>query len=167
MKSYLGLALVSLGVIVFAAFADCAHVTPSPSADAAPPPDDTLYDQACVNLASLGCAEGQEDNCAETLRKASLNKITRIDVACLVSAGDVGTVRTCGSVDCLEAVGTPAATCVNVCAQLKRWKCAEARDCLATCRKASAGKITDLKLGCLVRAGSKKALQACGSVACP
>jgi hypothetical protein len=129
--------------------------------------DTSTASAACANLARLGCYEGQDASCIVMVQKAQDEKITDLKPACLASASSVGEVVACGTVTCTESPNLDApATCSAACANISRLGCPEAKDCLVVCSKTVAEKITDLKIGCLVKAKTKVQLRACGSLSC-
>ena len=144
--------------------ADCGHSGPAP-APSPPIPPAAIYEEACANLAGLGCSEGVDASCAATMQ-ATDGKVVDIKAACLAAAKTVGDVRACGTVECVEAPSSKIpATCAVACANVRRFGCPEGPSCLATCG-ATQGKVVDLRLACLAKAKTKQALVACGTIAC-
>jgi hypothetical protein len=142
----------------------CLGCPPTPQAppDPSPSPAPATCASACVNLRNLGCPEGLLSDCPATCEDTASKVNYHLD--CLAGAQSVAAAQACGSVDCdVESLGA-AATCQSACAQVKKFGCPEAADCLATCSKE--GSKINFKLSCLARAKTKSALQACGSVAC-
>lgn len=103
--------MVILATFAVMSCAGCPVHTPSPSVvdagseDAGPDADTldaarTLYSRACAHLASLGCAEGSESNCATTLEHAMTTHLIAIHPTCLVSAPSKAAARACGGVTC-------------------------------------------------------------------
>jgi hypothetical protein len=156
--------VTSFVVGIFASIVLCSGCPPTPPVPPGPGPSPTpaTCAGACSTLRDLGCPEGLSADCQSTCETTSSRINYHLD--CLAGAGSVAAAQACGSVDCDVQVEATVGTCSSACAQVKKFGCPEATDCLATCAKDSA-KI-NLKLLCLTRAKTKAALQACGSVAC-
>lgn len=98
--------LIIASLFVFAASlgAECLPPPPQPGpvGDAAPHPPvgdaSTSSANACAALARLNCPDGFAANCATTLDHARDSRITRIDVACILTAHDQAEARSCGPV---------------------------------------------------------------------
>jgi hypothetical protein len=76
---------------------------PFPEFDAGAPLFDCgrdVYANACSNLASLGCAEGNSTNCAEVMRHAHTSRLILIRPDCLAVARSKPMARVCGGVTC-------------------------------------------------------------------
>jgi hypothetical protein len=100
--------LVGAALLVARLVVAC-HPTPAPlppdASDAAPPRLlDASHDasassvNACAHLDAIGCPDGAAANCAAVLDHVRDSRLTRIDVACILTAHDPSEARECGSV---------------------------------------------------------------------
>ncbi len=136
---------------------------PPPSPGPAPTPMAATCANACQVLHDLGCPEGLSEDCQPTCEATSSKVNYHLD--CLVKASSIPSAQACGSVECDASVDSAkASTCATACAQVKKFGCPEAADCLSTCQQDSSR--INFKIACLTKAKTKSALQACGSVAC-
>jgi hypothetical protein len=62
-----------------------------------------IYVSACLNLRALGCVEGKDGRCVETLRKAVEARLTNVDARCLSRARTPELARACGGGVCAAA----------------------------------------------------------------
>lgn len=154
-----------IGVALDIAMAGCPP-TPVPDPGPQPVPVGSACSRACDNLASLECPEGLDSSCAATCQKVQDGRLTDFKPECLAAAKTQAEASACGTVTCNLELGKSVASCQLACDNVKLFKCPEATGCLATCLKASAAKLVDLKLACLAQAKTKAALQVCGSVVC-
>jgi hypothetical protein len=140
--------------------------TPTPDPVPQPVPSGSACVRACSNLEALKCPEGLDPSCAEACQKVQDGRLTDLAPECLAAAKTPAEASACGTVTCNLELGKSVATCQLACNNVALFKCPEAGECLATCLKATAAKLVDLKVGCLAGAKTKVVLQACGSVTC-
>ena len=72
---------------------------PTPVADASPGPDAPPlvdYVVVCQHLAALGCADGANPLCADSLQSVATGRMIPIDLTCLAKAPDKAAVQACG-----------------------------------------------------------------------
>lgn len=84
------------------ALAAMALACPPPAVE--PPHTETVsLERVCSHLRELGCEEGDDTDegvsCEQALR--SMQRLVRVDTACLADAASVDAVRACGGVRCL------------------------------------------------------------------
>jgi hypothetical protein len=144
--------------------------SPSPKPDPTPTPDPSanVYEAACKNIGDLGCSEGKDDNCVETLQKTQEGGLVDMKPTCLANAKSVGDVQACGSVECVATSDSAVATCSTSCANLKKLGCKEGVDttCVTTCQKMVAKKVAPVPLSCFAKAKTKAVARACGGIDC-
>lgn len=91
--------------------------------------------------------------------------------ASAASSADAGAAPSDRSLDAraLDAGLAKPDLCELACPRLKLLGCPEGgeRECVAVCRHAETSRVTDLRPDCIAAAGSKAAVRACGTVACP
>ena len=66
--------------------------TPTPVADAGP----VDYVVVCQHLAAIGCPEGADPLCADSLQSVASGRMIPIDLTCLAKAPDKAVARACG-----------------------------------------------------------------------
>ena len=76
--------------------------TPTPVVDAGPAPDSPPtpppvdYVVVCQHLAAIGCPEGADPLCADSLQSVASGRMIPIDLTCLAKAPDKAVARACG-----------------------------------------------------------------------
>lgn len=73
----------------------CAVSPPEP-----PNPQGCSASSACEHLAAIGCAEGEDPDCAVVLQHVLDSRLRNVDVGCMCAARDQIEARACPAVVC-------------------------------------------------------------------
>jgi hypothetical protein len=85
-------------VLIVSLWSACSTTPPAPVPPGPVPA--SIYEQACANLASLGCSAGKVADCAAVMQADEEAHLTELNPTCLAVAKTQDEARACKSVRC-------------------------------------------------------------------